>query len=117
MSWDTESWGVEHKIRRPQEISVTDMVIGVLEVEMRIPGASSLKSKRMVVKSIKDRIRNKFNVSVSELSHFSTKQRCLLGIAHLSTAKPFTNRVLSEVLNFIQSCRQIELVDFEMTMF
>jgi uncharacterized protein YlxP (DUF503 family) len=92
-------------------------MIGVLEVEMRIPGVSSLKGKRMVVKSIKDRIRNRFNVSVSELSHLSSKQSCLLGIAHLSTAKSFTNSVLSEVLNFIQSCRQIELVDFQMTMF
>ena len=93
------------------------MTIGVLEVEMRIPGASSLKSKRMVIKSIKDRIRNKFNVSVSEISHLSSRQSCFLGIAHLSTSKPFTNRVLSEVLNFIQSFRQIELVDFQMTMF
>ncbi len=93
------------------------MMIGVLEIEMRIPGASSLKAKRMVVKSMKDRIRNKFNVSVSELSHLSSRQSCLLGIAHLSTARSFTNRVLSDVLTFIQSCRQIELVDFEMTLF
>jgi len=93
------------------------MTIGVLEVELRIPGADSLKRKRMVVKSIKDRIRNNFNVSVSEISHLSSKQRCLLGIAHLSAAKSLTNQVLSQVLNFIESCRQIELVDFQLTMF
>ena len=93
------------------------MTIGVLEVEMRIPGASSLKDKRMVVKSIKDRIRNNFNVSVSEISHLSSRQSCLLGIAHLSTANSFTNQVLSDVLSFIQSFRQVELVDFQMTMF
>lgn len=93
------------------------MTIGVLEVEMRIPGASSLKTKRMVVKSIKDRIRNNFNVSVSEISRLSSRQSCMLGIAHLSTGKSFTSSVLSEVVNFIQSCRQIELVDFQVTMF
>jgi hypothetical protein len=93
------------------------MTIGVLEVEMRIPGASSLKDKRMVVKSIKDRIRNNFNVSVSEISHLSSRQSCLLGIAHLSTANSFTNRVLSEVVSFIESCRQVEVVDFQITMF
>jgi uncharacterized protein YlxP (DUF503 family) len=93
------------------------MTIGVLEVELRIPDASSLKMKRMVVKSIKDRIRNNFNVCVSEISHLSSRQDCLLGIAHLSTTKSFTNHVLSDVLNFIQSCRQVELVDCEMTMF
>ncbi|MDP2897697.1 MAG: DUF503 domain-containing protein [bacterium] len=97
-------------------LPVTDMTIGVLEIEMRIPGVSSLKGKRMVVKSLKDRIRNKFNVSVSEVSHHSSWQSCLLGIAHVSTARSFTNRVLSEVLNFIQSCREIELVDFEMSL-
>ncbi len=96
---------------------VMGMTIGVLEVEMRIPDATSLKQKRMVVKSLKDRIRNKFNVSVSEISHLSSRQSCLLGIAHLSTAKSFTNHVLSDVLNFIQSCRQVELLDFQMTMF
>jgi len=92
------------------------MTIGVLEVEMRIPDATSLKSKRMVVKSIKDRIRNKFNVSVSEISHLSSRRNCLLGVVHLSTARSFTNHVLSDVLKFIQSCRQVELVDVQMSM-
>jgi uncharacterized protein YlxP (DUF503 family) len=93
------------------------MTIGVLEVEFRIPAASSLKSKRMVVKSIKDRIRNHYNVSVSEISHLSSRQSCILGIAHLSTTRSFTDKVLSAVLNFIRSCREIELVDFQMTLF
>ncbi len=93
------------------------MTIGVLEVEMRIPDATSLKLKRMVVKSIKDRIRNKFNVSVSEISYLSSRQRCSLGVAHLSTARSFTHQVLSEVVKFIEACRQIEVVDFQMTMF
>ncbi len=86
-------------------------------MEMRILDSSSLKSKRMVVKSIKDRIRNEFNVSVSEVSRLSCRHSCMLGIAHLSTTKPFTNHVLSDVLNFIRSCRQVEIVDFQMTMF
>jgi len=93
------------------------MTIGVLEVEMRIPDATSLKIKRMVVKSIKDRIGNKFNVSVSEISHLSNRKNCVLGVAHLSNAKSFTNHVLSDVLNFIQSCRQVEVTDFRISMF
>jgi hypothetical protein len=93
------------------------MTIGVLEVEMRIPDATSLKTKRMVVKSLKDRIRNKFNVSVAEISHLSNRKHCLLGIAHLSNATSFTNHVLSDVLNFIQSCRQVEVVDYRISMF
>jgi uncharacterized protein YlxP (DUF503 family) len=92
------------------------MTIGVLEIQLRIPDATSLKMKRMVIKSIKDRIRNNFNVSVSEISHLSSRQSCLLGIAHLSTAKSFTNSVLSNVVNYVQKSRQVELVDVKMTM-
>jgi uncharacterized protein YlxP (DUF503 family) len=92
------------------------MTIGVLEVELRIPDATSLKVKRMVVKSIKDRIRNKFNVSVSEISHLSSRQSCSLGIAHLSTARSFTHQVLSDVVRFIEAQRQVQLVDFQMSM-
>ena len=43
------------------------MVIGVCKLEICIPGNNSLKGKRQVLKSIKDRIRNKFNVSIAEV--------------------------------------------------
>ncbi len=90
------------------------MVLGLLEVELRIPDASSLKQKRMVIRSIKDKIRNKYNVSISEISHLSQSQQCRLGIAHISNEKPFSNQVLSKIVDFIELSKQVELVEYHL---
>jgi len=60
------------------------MVIGHLAIELHIPGARSLKEKRMVLRSVKDRIR-KFNVAVAEIAHQDLWQRATLGIVAIST--------------------------------
>ena len=59
--------------------------------DLRIPGCSSLKEKRHVVQSLKDRLRNKFNVSVAEIDHQDTWQRATLAavtVASRSSADP-----------------------------
>jgi uncharacterized protein len=72
------------------------MVIGLLTVEMHLPGARSLKDKRMVLRSVKDRIR-KFNVAVSETAHHDLWQRAELGIVTISTADDAVDRELAAV--------------------
>jgi Uncharacterized protein conserved in bacteria len=57
------------------------MFVGVLQVELYIPGSGSLKAKRRVVRSLKDRIRANFNVSVSEVDAQDKWQRAVVGIA------------------------------------
>lgn len=54
------------------------MVIGVISWELEIIGAHSLKEKRSVVKSLKARLHNEFNVSVAETAHQDVWQRCEL---------------------------------------
>ena len=90
------------------------MVIGVIEVELQVPDSTSLKMKRMVVKSLKDRIRNEFNVSIGEVSGLSSMRACTLGIAHISNDKQYSNRVLSKIVNFIEAARTVELVDYHL---
>lgn len=72
------------------------MVIGLLTVEMHFPGARSLKDKRMVLRSVKDRIK-KFNVAVSETAHHDLWQRAELGIVTISTADDAVDRELAAV--------------------
>jgi uncharacterized protein YlxP (DUF503 family) len=91
------------------------MVIGVLEVELSVPGSTSLKMKRGVIRSLKDRVRNEYNVSISEISNLSSVRSCTLGIAHISNDKQFSNRVLSKVVDFIESHRGAELIDYQLT--
>ena len=60
------------------------MPIGVLTLELYIPHAHSLKEKRMVVRSLKERLRARFNVAVAELDHQDLWQRSLLGVVSIS---------------------------------
>ncbi len=61
------------------------MPIGLLTLEIHIPDARSLKDKRQVIRSLKDRLRGHFNVAIAELDHQDTWQRALIGIVSLSS--------------------------------
>ena len=69
---------------RKQLRLLSTMPIGVLTLELHLPHAHSLKEKRMVVRSIKDRLRARFNVAVAELEHQDLWQRALLGVVSIS---------------------------------
>ncbi len=60
------------------------MPIGLLTLEIHIPEAHSLKDKRQVIRSLKDRLRGQFNVAVAELAHQDLWQRALVGVVSLS---------------------------------
>lgn len=77
------------------------MVVGLLSVELFIPHAQSLKDKRMVLRSIKDRLR-KFNVAVAEVEHQDVWQRAGLGIVAISTATEHVDRELAAVTDEIE---------------
>ena len=86
------------------------MIIGVCTVELFIPDGQSLKSKRQVVKSLKDRLRDKFNVSVSEIGGQDLWQKAVLGIACVANETAYVNQVLDQVLNQIRSVPLVEIV-------
>jgi uncharacterized protein YlxP (DUF503 family) len=60
------------------------MPIGILTLEIHLPEAHSLKDKRQVIRSLKDRLRHQFNVAVAELDHQDLWQRALIGVVSLS---------------------------------
>ncbi len=90
------------------------MHIGALQVELFIADSNCLKSKRSVVKGLKERIRNKFNVSVSEIDDHDKWQKACLGIACASPDKAHANSVLDHVMDLIRSNGAVQVVDFEM---
>jgi len=77
------------------------MVIGLLSVELFIPHAQSLKDKRMVLRSIKDRLK-KFNVAVAEVAHQDAWQRSGLGIVAISTTTEHVDKELTAVADEIE---------------
>ena len=86
------------------------MVVGICTVELFIPDGQSLKSKRQVLSSLKDRIRGKFNVSVAEVGEQDLWQKAVLGIACVANETAYVNQVLDQVLNQIRSVPMVEIV-------
>lgn len=60
------------------------MPIGLLTLEIHIPDARSLKDKRQVLRSLKDRLRAHFNVAIAELEHHELWQRARVGVVSIS---------------------------------
>jgi uncharacterized protein YlxP (DUF503 family) len=77
------------------------MVVGLLSIEFHIPGARSLKEKRMVLRSVKDRIK-KFNVAVAEVEYHDLWQRCVLGVVTVSNDEKHADQELAAVVNEIE---------------
>lgn len=74
------------------------MPIGLLTLEIHIPDARSLKDKRQVIRSLKDRLRGHFNVAIAELDHQDTWQRALVGVVSLSSDVAHLEQSLQAVL-------------------
>jgi uncharacterized protein len=77
------------------------MVVGLLTVELHVPGSQSLKDKRMVLRRIKDRLK-KFNVAVSEVEHQDLWQRAALAVVTVSTDEKHADRELAAVADEIE---------------
>ena len=73
------------------------MVIGYLELDLHFPHARSLKDKRRALRSIKDRLRSQFNVSVAELDFQDTWQRAKVGVAAIGGQPALVEQVLARI--------------------
>jgi uncharacterized protein YlxP (DUF503 family) len=77
------------------------MVVGLLSLELFVGGARSLKDKRMVVRSVRDRLR-RFNVAVAELEHQDLWQRAGLGVVTIAATEALARRELDAVVDAIE---------------
>jgi uncharacterized protein len=85
--------------------------IGVIILELRLDDAHSLKDKRHYVKSLKDRLRGKFNVAVAELDFHGVWQSSTVGVVTLSNAEQHVEESLQHVLAEAQRILGPVLVD------
>jgi uncharacterized protein YlxP (DUF503 family) len=93
------------------------MVVGVLQVDLSVPDAMSLKDKRRVIKSIKDRIAHHHNVSIAEVGALDEHRRSILGLAMVSNDKQYVEGALSKLVDFFRSVPQASLVDYQIELF
>jgi uncharacterized protein YlxP (DUF503 family) len=89
------------------------MVVGVLQFELYIGDAMSLKDKRRVVKSLKDRIAHGHNVSVAEVGALDQHRRSILAVAMVSNDSGYVEGALSKLVDFIRTVSSADLVDYQ----
>lgn len=92
------------------------MIVGLCTIELYIPDGHSLKAKRQVIRSLKQRMRDKFNVSVAEVGDQDLWQKALLGIACVANESAYVNQVLDQAVNLVRSVPSIELVKYRVEM-
>jgi uncharacterized protein YlxP (DUF503 family) len=90
------------------------MIVGSLRVRLFVRESRSLKDKRQVVQSIKDRLRNQFNVSVAEVEAQDNRQLGVLGIAMVSNESRHVRGALEQVVNALRRHPVAEFLDHEM---
>jgi hypothetical protein len=90
------------------------MLIGTLKLRLVIREARTLKDKRQVVSSIKDRLRNHFNISIAEVAEQDNRQLAVLGIAMVSNETQHLRKALGQVVEALRSHPVAELVDYEL---
>jgi uncharacterized protein len=92
------------------------MVVGVCRITLSLPGNSSLKGKRSVVRRVLDRTQARFNVSIAEVGALDAHQRAILGLAVISNDGRHANAMVDTIVSFIEDQgapvfdRQTELV-------
>jgi uncharacterized protein len=89
------------------------MIIGTLQIWLYLPWVHSLKEKRMVVKSLCQKIRNKFNVSVAEVEEQDIHQTAVFGIACVALDSKMADSILNNVLDFVDSNTEGEVTRTE----
>jgi len=87
------------------------MIVGAALVELRVHGSRSLKEKRGVVRSVLQRVRNRFRVAGSEVGGQDSWETAMLGIATVGREPIEVRRVLERIVDFVEELHLAELVD------
>jgi uncharacterized protein YlxP (DUF503 family) len=91
------------------------MLLGTCTINLYFPDSHSLKDKRSIIKSLKLRIRNNFNVSVSEINNYDLWKNTTLGIACTGNEKKYLDSVINEVIKFIEHQNKLQIINFKTT--
>lgn len=87
------------------------MFVGIMELHLVLFEDASLKDKRSVVKRLAHRLRNTFNVAVSEVDDQDARDRAVLGVVAVSSAQPYVHGMLEKVEDFVERQALAEVID------
>ena len=90
------------------------MVIGVLQLDLRLHGTQNLKQKRSVIQKLLGRCRNRFPASCSEVGHQDLWQRSLLGFAVVSSAEQVIAPILTRIEEEVLASDEVDLINADL---
>lgn len=92
------------------------MVVGIVRVELHLPGAQSLKDKRQVVRSLKERVRERVHASVAEVEYQDLWQRTAIGIVVVAADGGQVREMLNDARRIVDSYLQAQVLDWQETL-
>lgn len=93
------------------------MIIGSCKVKLHIFSPNSLKEKRSILKSLIQRLKNKFNISIAEVGDNDLWQSAVIGFAVISNERKHVDEVINKCVDFIDGFGEVEIVDIEIEMY
>jgi uncharacterized protein YlxP (DUF503 family) len=93
------------------------VIVGTLKLRLVLRESHSLKDKRRVIKSLKDTLANKFNISVAETDEQDVWQTAQVGVATVGSDGSFVQSVLTSVVNYVRFFGGVELVDAQQELY
>ncbi len=93
------------------------MTIGVLQLELSVTDAMSLKDKRRVTKSLKDRLGARHNVSIAEVDDLDHRQAATLALAMVANEGRFVQSALSKIVDEVRAFPHASLLDYDIELF
>lgn len=79
------------------------MIVGVMTTHLSLPGVTSLKGKRSIVKSIIGRLKSRFNISIAEVDHQDIRTNAVIGIAVICNESRFIDQQFDSIINFMRN--------------
>ncbi len=90
------------------------MTVGILRLVLFLQESNSLKDKRMILHSLKAKLRNSFNIAVAQVDDEDKWQKAVLAVVSVGKNRQNLNSNLSEVVNFVEAFGNLNLIDYEM---
>ena len=87
-------------------------MVGVLEIRLALRQSRSLKDKRRVIRSLRDRLRRSFNVSVAEVGALDMLQSAVLAVVQVSADSRYVRGALEQALKVVRQCRDAQLTQY-----
>ncbi len=94
-------------------VLIKEMTVGILKLIILIHNSSSLKEKRMVLHSLKARLRNNFNMAITQIDDEDKWQKSTLAIVGVEKDKRKMDSTLSQIINFIEAFNRVDLIDYD----